>query len=188
MGAIMKGTPKPICVNMLGQVSAIAALMLLVAMPALAAWVPVNSQSEGTLPEWRVLSSTPGSTVIEFTMNGYWSESIRENGLDYARLVVPGDHGITQKVGWPELPTISKLVGLPPTGEVSVQVRDVDFVTLNTKAIFPTQTPLREHDVRVGFDRDDAAYRSASIYPGAWAEVEDTGIWRDLRISFRDQL
>jgi hypothetical protein len=152
-------------------------------VPVFAAWVPVISQTEATPPKWQVLSSTPSSTVIEFTLNGYWSDNVRENGADYALLTVPGDHGNTQRVGWPELPTISQFVGLPPTGEVAVRVQNVDYVTYNTEAIYPTQTPLREHDVRVGFDRDDAAYHFASIYPETWVESDDPGIWRDLRIS-----
>lgn len=179
----MERVPKPILTKNLGFGCAVALLVLWVSAPVFSAWVPVSSQSEGALPEWRVLSNTPNSTVIEFNLNGYWTENVRENGSDFARLSVPGDHGTTQKVGWPELPTISKMVGLPPTGSVNVRVQDVDYVTYPSAAIYPFQTPLRENDVRVGFDRNDDAYRQASIYPENWVEIEDPGIWRDVRIS-----
>ena len=165
------------------RVSVFLLLLLLVTVPAFTAWVAVNSQTEGTAPEWRVLSCTPSSTVIEFTMNGYWSEDVREDGLQFTRLVIPGDLGTTQRVGWPELPTESKMMGLPPTGSVSARVVEVDYVTYPAQMIYPFQIPLMDDQDQVGFVRDEDAYRSSSLYPATWVEIEDPTIWRDVRIS-----
>ncbi len=165
-------------------VTVVAAMLVLwMAAPLFSAWVPIQGQLEGTPPEWRVLSSTPSSTVIEFTLNGYWVEEITEEGSQYVRLHVPGDHGTTQRVGSPALPTLSKMVGLPATGIVNVRVVEIDKVNAFTADIYPFQTPLRENEVRTGFDRDDAAYRTSALYPESWITAEDPGIWRDLRVS-----
>jgi hypothetical protein len=177
------GTLTPIIRGSMGKVYAIVLMSLLVAAPLFSAWVPVSSQTEGTPPQWQVLSCTPSKTVIEFTMHGYWSEDIQVGNTEYARLAVPGDHGTTQHVGLPELPTISQMVGLPPTGAVAVRMAEADYETLPTKAIYPFQTPLVDGETSQGFDRDAEAYRSSSLYPESWVTIEEPGIWRDVRIS-----
>ncbi|MEW6412698.1 MAG: C25 family cysteine peptidase [Candidatus Zixiibacteriota bacterium] len=144
-------------------------------------WISLEGNSLIETPSAEVLQSNQNETVIKFTISGFFSEDITENGVTYQKLQFPG-YATTVDISKPELPVISELVGIPGNANVSVSIVDYKETTLPGYKVHPFQTPLLEGEKRVRFDIDEAFYRQNAFYPGAMASVGDPGIWRDLRV------
>jgi hypothetical protein len=162
-------------------------LAALIALTGLASaqtrtWIPFDNARE-TQQEVRVLSSDHARTTVELEIPGIYSEPITAEGATYQLIAVPVAHsGVLAKIGSPLLPAISRLIAIPPTSGVRVNVITVEEQTLTGYSVYPAQPPEPENGTTPPFVKDEARYRTDAFYPEAWARVEDPAIWRDYRV------
>jgi|GEM_PF-1282590 len=160
------------------------AVLLLVGFSnvALAEWISLDGTSEPTQPEVTVLVSNNSTTLIEYNLSGFTSERMFHNGFEYQSLRIPG-YWTTLDVGKPQLPVVTKLIAIPEGARLSVSVVRSNAIVLGGYNVFPFQTPLRETELRRGFDIDEAFYYTQSNpYPEEIAAVGTPGSWRNLRV------
>ncbi len=144
-------------------------------------WISLADRTSPVGPEGTVLISNGGETIIRFTVNGFWSEEVTDDGRTYHRLEFP-DYATTLEIGKPELPVISEVIGIPGHSGVRAEVIDFKEEILTGYNVYPFQTPLRETEQRVKFDIDRAQYASNAFYPEHMVAISDPAIWRDLRV------
>ncbi|UCG61032.1 MAG: T9SS type A sorting domain-containing protein [Candidatus Zixiibacteriota bacterium] len=144
-------------------------------------WVPLNGANGAQKPSAVVLTSNESETVIRFSVYGFWSREVVEDGVTYQALKFPG-YATILDIGKPALPVISEMVGIPGSANVSVSVIDYKEQVLSGYNVYPFQTPLLETQEREQFDIDRALYQQDAFYPTVQATTGEPGIWRDLRI------
>jgi len=143
----------------------------------------------GTLAETqiRTVSSDAQGTVLEFDAQGFSLEQVREQGITYCEVGLPGA-GRSSKEGTPLLPLKGFLVGLPEEAEPSVQVLETDYIDRPDTLVSPCpRRLLREEDGRQRFVyepyRLEEAYGSEGYFPGVLVELQDGGYLRGLRVA-----
>ncbi len=165
-------------------------------MPAKGLWKFVLSilLLAGVLPngtlaatQIRTVSSDAQGIVLEFDAQGFSLEQVREQGITYCKVVLPGA-GRSSKEGYPLLPLKGFLVGLPEEAEPSVQVLETDYSDRPDTQVYPCpRRLLREEDGRQRFVyepyRLEDAYDSEGYFPGVLVELQDGGYLRGLRVA-----
>jgi hypothetical protein len=145
-------------------------------------------EGEGTGAELTVLSSTFDQLVLELTVRSF---QLVETEIYGERHVVPSVAGldIASKAGEPSLPRATALIGLPPSGEWSMQVVDAERETVRLSApIAPAAEPyllaspstLATSDAPVV--RRSPAYTNDALYPRASVSWGEPAWVRDLRV------
>ncbi len=146
-------------------------------------WVYFDSnKSAGTSPSIEVFTSDLSQTTIKITIPGMWVKDTVVNATTYQILTLPGTPSHTGLIGKPLLPTINKLVGIPPRSAVSVDTLKTISVNLSDYLVFPYQGPLVGSEKPGPFVIDTLAYSSDSFYPETATWVDSPAILRDLRI------
>ncbi len=146
-------------------------------------WVYFDSnKSAGTPPSIEVLSSDFTQTTIKITIPGMWVKDTVVNSTTYQILTLPETPSHTGLICKPLLPSINKLVGIPPRSAVSVDTLNTTSLTFSDYLIFPYQGPLAESEKPGPFVIDTLAYSSDSFYPETATWVGSPAILRDLRI------
>lgn len=119
------------------------------------------------------------SLSIDFALKSYIVEDITENGLDFKRINVKNED-VTFEKGLPELPTISRLIGLDNEGNPYVNVISFDSEVIRNVIIFPNQ--LSVDNESNDFEIDNEFYSSGSIYPHEIVHLGQPAIMRDYRL------
>ena len=134
-----------------------------------------------------VIRSTPGSIVVALTVERYEIETLSHDGAQYQRVLIP-DTAQTAVPGAPQAPTRGALLGLPATEGVALRVLEADCETLSPYRLYPAPQPEAESDgldawgagqVVEHFAPDGGIYSADSFWPGALAELTETGYLRD---------
>ncbi|MBN2529946.1 MAG: hypothetical protein JXR76_26385 [Deltaproteobacteria bacterium] len=117
--------------------------------------MPASRLAELKNVKWEALSSnrkavpevkptlTTSMAKVKLTMPGYEAAPVREAGVNFTRIDVPGA-GITPVVGKPELPVIRRLVAVPEGAKVSFKVKKGTAKTVQNVQIYPVQEPPPE--------------------------------------------
>ena len=87
--------------------------------------------------------------------------------------------GFLGALGRPQLPIISKLIAVP-TNEVTIDVINSEFKTIEVGKLYPAQTPQTDDSEINDFVIDESFYMQDSFYPGKIAEIVDNGDIRDI--------
>lgn len=137
---------------------------------------------------------TPG-VLVEWEAPSYrLTTVVGDDGQTYTRVeleptVVGYVNGDTP--GWPSLPSLGKLVALPPSGEYGLELIEAVYHTVPLDYPVepaPTQAPLQfdasGQPLRVApvFTRDEAAYASAAPFPAEPVTLGDAVWMRDHRL------
>ncbi|MCK5065543.1 MAG: hypothetical protein KAQ97_09680, partial [Candidatus Fermentibacteraceae bacterium] len=122
--------------------------------------------------------------LVEFTLPALTEESLSLPGFhDGSLLRVPGE-GIGMPCGAPDLPVIRRMVLVPNTGDISVEIVSSVSSPLGIFSIPPFQPyPTRSGDVPP-FKINNGIYSNSTLYPSRSVVVESTGILRDIRIAW----
>ena len=131
----------------------------------------------GAPPEINVLASDDQHTLVHVTIPGMWVDTVMgPDGFVYQILEVP-DYATTNDVGFPELPAIRGLLGIPDNADVSMipqvfatQILDNYYVWPHQRPVYFNQTPL--------FEKDEEFYNSNSWFPLNHNEVGEPGIFK----------
>jgi hypothetical protein len=146
-------------------------------------WVSIAMSPEGQKPAVEVLSSNNHETIIQFTLPGFIVEEDARDGEIFHILRCPG-HYTTLEIGKPQIPAISEMVAIPPTTmDVTVSVIDRKETELTGYRVYPFQTPTRDGQESTEFDIDQGVYGQDQFYPDIMTELDNFGIWRNLRVA-----
>lgn len=131
-----------------------------------------------------VLSEGGGDTVIRFALDALDSEDVSIEGFGRGtRLSIP-DGGISGIEGYPDLPVIRRMVRVPSTGDVRVDLLDQETSRLGVLRIPPLQ-PFPAHDGETPpFRISEELYTGSGLYPASPVIVESVCILRDIRVAW----
>lgn len=144
-------------------------------------WIPLSkSEEKNKTPQCKVLSSNNNETVLSIELYGFLKNEIEVEKTTYQQITFPR-YSTTADIGFPKLPVISELIGIPDNSSVQVSIIDTTSVLLDNYNIFPSQTPLDESMAAKGFDINSNFYKSSKTYPEQIADISNPMIWRDIR-------
>lgn len=109
-------------------------------------WIQLLSK-EAKAPEIRVIESNFDRVVFEVKVSGMWSEEVKTKGGVFNQLTIP-ECGITNVIGEPRLPVISRMVQIPHKAEMEVAVIGSEYREASLKElgianpIVPVQPPI----------------------------------------------
>ncbi|MDP8202112.1 MAG: C25 family cysteine peptidase [Candidatus Tenebribacter burtonii] len=144
-------------------------------------WIAFDSSFEREL-QVNIVESDDNSILLDINVPGMYLQNITENGQVYQRIkMIEGR--TTHDVGFPELPMITRIIGIPDNKDVRVKVLNASTIKLNDYNIYPLQTPGKD-DVSSNqeFVFDQEFYLSKETYPQDNTYIDNVGIWRDVKI------
>ena len=165
----------------------------------LLAWLPPQPPEIGAqLVPLRLVSSTPESLVFEFVLPEHHLEQVSIRGETFTQIRVDG-LSAGGEPGAPQLPRAGTLIGLPPLGEVSLRVVQVEETRLRlAHLVCPEPVLVLDREAagaslgRQGAlpDRwfyehapDPDLYAQDGLYPGRVVELGQAEWVRDHRLA-----
>jgi hypothetical protein len=130
-----------------------------------------------------VVSAGEAKTVLEVAVRGLFTAPVTVDGVDYTSVSL--HDGREAAPGKPAVPALAFVVALPRGATPALEVAVDGVVRLPGVQVAPAQpSPKRCGDgalPRPACDR--ALYGSRGPWPGAWAEVAEVGVVRDVRFA-----
>jgi len=119
---------------------------------------------------------------INFSLDQYEIEMIRENGVNYSRISYEGEGEFAQQ-GKPDLPRFTRLIAIPDAGEVQFDiVNNVQQVVAGMN-IYPRQSlDGSGMNESTSFLIDNDFYNGDQSFPTQLVEVSEPAILRDMRV------
>ena len=131
---------------------------------------------------FNVKSSNLSTTVFDFTLDGYKSEKVFENGTEYLKITY-WNEGEYADVGKPDLPCFTRLIAIPDAGEVTVSVNSISEEVIDDVTVYPRQRLMSDSEpIDRSFVIDENYYRSGEIFPNRTVEAGKPAVMRDLRV------
>lgn len=139
----------------------------------------------------RLVSSDQASVVIAFTLPDYVLNEISIEGQTFTQVEV-ADLALSAQAGKPQLPQISTLIGLPPTGMPELQVIEIEQAHIPLDyPICPAPTPVlvqtSENVLPASpiytFVPDEHIYASDAFFPVAHIDRTRVAWLRDHRVA-----
>ncbi len=122
--------------------------------------------------------------LVEFTLPALTEESLSLPGFsDGSLLRVPAE-GIGMPYGAPDLPVIRRMVLVPNTGDISVEIVSSESSPLGIYSIPPAQPSPMRNGEEIQFIIDEELYSVSEFYPATSVEVESVIILRDIRVAW----
>jgi len=130
----------------------------------------LGTDGEGILVEFNL----PALTAEELVVGEYGPGTVMR---------IPGE-GVGMPVGAPDLPVIRRMVLLPNTGDVSIEIVSSECTSLGIYDI----PPFQEFPIRSGgaapYRIDDGIYSSSDLYPYQPVVLDRISILRDIRVAW----
>jgi Peptidase family C25/Propeptide_C25/Carboxypeptidase regulatory-like domain/Secretion system C-terminal sorting domain/Peptidase family C25, C terminal ig-like domain len=144
-------------------------------------WISFDSSTEQE-PKVNVVETDNNRLILDIEVPGMYLEDVTEGGQTYQKIeIIQGR--TTHDVGFPELPMITRIVGIPDNQNVRVRVLNTSTIELNNYNIYPLQTPEKDGvENNNPFVSDSKFYQTGGNYPSTNAFVDNVGIWRDVKI------
>ena len=93
-------------------------------------------------PDIRIISSSSEQIVIEVSVPDYQIKQVVIDDQTYDRVYVPG-HSQTTEVGKPQVPVIGTLLGIPLTGDFSLEILSIESEVLKGRYMLaPAPQPV----------------------------------------------
>ena len=144
-------------------------------------WISLSkTEITNQKPTCKIVSSDDNETILNIELQGFVKSKTEIDEIIYHRVTLP-QYSTTAEIGYPELPIISELIGIPNSKEVSISIVDTTSILLDNYNIIPFQKPLDESMESEEFDIDADFYKSSSSYPKKIVESSSPMIWRDVR-------
>ena len=142
-------------------------------------WIEIDANQE-KLFECR--ASNLEQTELHFTLDGFESETIDQDGQIYQKLSY-WNEGEFAEVGKPDLPRFSRLVAIPEQGTVSFEIINLQEEILTNMNIYPRQEFQKDNQpIETRFVKDEEFYARDEVFPGEIVEIGTPAILRDFRI------
>jgi hypothetical protein len=151
-------------------------LLLTLTLVAFAAQYTVN----GNQNEVKVISTGAQSSVLEMTLGHFDREQIRINGEVYWTLSLKKE-GVTQELGLPQLPYISRSLAIPGTAKMQVQVLGSDYTDISMPVAPSKGILTRDIDPETVPWTFGSFYQGEGSYPAELSRLSEPFIIRDYR-------
>jgi PKD repeat protein len=143
-------------------------------------WVGIATQTPSKAGV-KLVSSTVNQSIIKFSLNGYYSNSITIGGNAMTNVSVDGSTAMLE-AGSPELPKLTASLIIPDKGEMTTQIISSSYIDYQNISIAPSKGNLtRDIDPSTVPYTFGASYSENTFYPGKLAELKDPYILRDYR-------
>lgn len=143
-------------------------------------WTPISSLNP-TAPIVELLSSTEQETTVDFSLAGYFSETVNTPQGPQQIINAPKMASMLEE-GAPDLPHFAIPVAIGDCAKMTVKVQKADFQEFDNIEIAPSKGNFsREIDPENVPYRYGEAYFSNAFYPASQAQLSDPYILRDLR-------
>ncbi len=143
-------------------------------------WTPLDDSSTGA-SDVTILSASDNETVIEFTIDGFTTNTATVNGeeMNIPQLI---DGAYLLEAGAPELQKLATSIIIPNTDQMMVEVVSSEFREYSQVLVAPSKGNLtRDIDPSTVPYEFGNVYTVDAFYPGNIAELGDPYIVRDFR-------
>ncbi|MDZ7292387.1 MAG: C25 family cysteine peptidase [candidate division KSB1 bacterium] len=159
---------------------AILALTFMAAASAIGQWVSLTGP-EGKPVAVTLREDTPSGTVIEFTVGGYYLNSVNIEGKPHSVLSIPKAVTFLEK-GYPELPRISRSIMIPDEAKMNFEIVEAEYETTRVAPVAPSKGSLsRSIDPKTVPYTFSDVYKTDTWWPQAVVELSNPFILRDVR-------
>lgn len=153
-------------------------VLLVLSLALFADRITLNSDSN--IFEHKTISDN--YTQVTFTLDGYNTEIITEQSIDFTRISYAGE-GDLAIPGKPDLPVFSRMFAIPNEGNVRLQISKIDEEIISDIDVFPRQELKRDGEpVRTTFTIDTNFYQNGKVFPEQIATIGEPAVFRDYRI------
>jgi gingipain R len=122
--------------------------------------------------------------VVEFNLQAL--ETVESSVDGYGSGIVfriPGG-GYGAEVGTPDVPCIRKMVQIPNTGDISIEIIDSEVSVLGNYNVLPAQPFADRTEGALPLKVNEEVFGSSSYYPQEPVTIERISILRDVRIAW----
>ncbi len=159
-------------------------LFLSLLLVAGAAGAEVLYRGEDVSSPAEYLGTDSEGVLVEFNLTALTAESREVGEFGQGTVMrIPGE-GIGMPVGSPDLPVVRRMVLIPNTGDVTVEVVSSESSPLGIYDI----PPFQEFPTRSGgpapYRMNDDVYSSSTLYPAQPVVLDRISILRDIRVAW----
>ncbi|MCK5132474.1 MAG: hypothetical protein KAR40_10040, partial [Candidatus Sabulitectum sp.] len=127
---------------------------------------------------------TDGGPVVEFNLTAL--ETIESSVAGYGSGItfrIPGG-GYGAEVGTPDVPCIRRMVQIPNTGDISIEIISSESSVLGNYNVLPMQPFGDRSGNPVPLEVNEEVYSTSSAYPSTPVVIERVSILRDIRVAW----
>ena len=160
------------------------ALSLLLAIGiGLAYWIPTGSPVERA-PEFNVIKSDEGGTIIEVSIPGIIIDSETIDGKVYQVVSLAREiPSYNEEVGMPQVPIVPGAIAIPDHSHPEAEIIGGEYVEIPDITLKPVQPPTTDLYTNLPFMINQKAYQTDRFFPEVQVQLENTGYFRDLYIT-----
>lgn len=138
-----------------------------------------------------LLPSDSRSIELEFTIDGFHTETLQHEGKTYQRICIQ-DTIQSAMPGEPQLPQCGTMVGLPVIHGVSLDILDAQYETLQGYNIYPApksgiegenQDTFPSGSIKQTFFENQHIYTSNAFFPDTPVKMGNKGYLRDQPVA-----
>ena len=143
-------------------------------------WLNFENSSAKSI-KYNISGSSYENTRIEFTIPGFYLDTVFVNAQEYSRVSIPGVVNRLKK-GYPALPRIAESVIIPDDKEIKFRVIEEDVQRVKTPPVVPSKGNLLRSvpPSSVPYTFSDF-YTSEEVFPAQIATISEPFIVRDFR-------
>jgi hypothetical protein len=146
----------------------------------LGSWVSLQNNATKSV-QFEVSGNNYENTRIEFTIPGFYIDTVLIDGKEYSKVSVPGVVNY-MKEGYPQVPRIAKSVIIPNDKKMKVRIIEKDIRRLKSPPIIPSKGNILRSvsPASVPYTFSDF-YSSEDVFPGELVSLSESFIIRDFR-------
>ncbi len=146
----------------------------------LSSWVSLQSDNTRRV-RCKAFGSSYENTKIEFTIPGFYLDTVKINNRDYSRISIPGAVDYMQK-GYPQLPRIAKSIIVPDDKEMKLRIAHEEIERVRALPVMPSKGNILRNVLpsSVPYTFSDF-YSSDEIFPADLVTLSEPFIIRDFR-------
>jgi hypothetical protein len=143
-------------------------------------WLSLQSSNTKTI-QCNVFGGSYENTQIEFTISGFYLDTVLVNGKGYSRVNIPGVVDYMRK-GYPRLPRIAKSIIIPDDREMNLRVIREEVERVKTLPVIPSKGNILRSVIpsSVPYTFSDF-YSSGDVFPREVVSLSKPFIIRDFR-------
>ncbi len=140
--------------------------------------------NEEAPPKVRISANTETDLIIEVEIYGFYLEDVDTEAGIFQRLRLSERvESVCGEIGSPEIPQLSKLIEIPHSAVCKIsQISQNDVYTVENICPYPRQEPLVDGEEPGNFIYHRSNYSHSALLPEKQAEIENVGVWRNLRV------
>ncbi len=146
----------------------------------LSSWLSLQSNTAKNV-DFDVSGNNYENTRIEFTIPGFYLDTVLINDKEYSKVSIPGVVNDMKK-GYPQVPRIAKSVIIPNDKKMKVRIIEEDVIRLEAPPIIPSKGNILRSvsPDAVPYTFSDF-YSSGGVFPGELVSLSEPFIIRDFR-------